>query len=192
MIDKGTHPIFSNHMKKLFFISILIIFWSCGKKNVYWQPHAEFPKITKSGTVLANETFSLKKIGANTKVLVLNFFAPKCKPCIVELPELEKINTKLSTMKDVEFITIGSTLSSPVPGDKTKLSEIAKAVAEFKKNYKVTYDSYLATSKELNEFGITGFPETFILHRDSENHWYVKRRYVSAIIENDVYQYIQR
>ncbi len=121
---------------------------------------------------------------------MLNFFAPKCKPCIDELPELKKIHRTILEKDHIEFVAIGSVLTAMGEGAAQDLDKIATEVFDFMKEHSLKYASYLATTDLLENFGVTGFPETFILYRDKKRNWYVKRRYISSITEENIYPYL--
>jgi thiol:disulfide interchange protein len=67
--------------------------------------------------------FTLQLIGQNPvptrstpgKILVLDFFATWCSPCIAELPELERIRADLQTRRDIEFVLVGTNKGGDTP-----------------------------------------------------------------------------
>jgi len=42
------------------------------------------------------------------KILVLDFFAKWCSPCIAELPDLERLRADLQPNRDIEFVLVGT------------------------------------------------------------------------------------
>lgn len=179
-------------MQIFLFFTIITQIFQCKEAEVYWQPEGQFALLKDDGTYSdpGVEFFSLQTVPDSIEILVLNFFAPECKPCIDELPELEKIYKTISTIEEVDFIAIGSILTAMGEGAYADLEKVTPEVYEFKKEHKVSYKSYLATSEQLESFGISGYPETFILYRDAERNWYVKRRYISSITEKNIYPYL--
>ena len=165
---------------------------SCSReKNLYWQPDEIFPGMNSQGGVEENNTISLKKIPEETKIVIINFFAPGCMPCINELPDLTNIYNKIKDSSEVKFYAIGSSLNAIDNPEPLILSKIASEVYKFKNDYKIPYPVYLADTTKLKKFGVTGFPETFILIKENDQKWHVKRRYISSIKENDIFIYIK-
>jgi len=89
------------------------------------------------------------------KVLVVNFWATWCAPCVKEMPDLSALQTELAAQK-ISFIGIG--IDSP------------DAMAEFAQKYKITYPLFVAgmsgtqLSTDLgNKAG--GLPFTVILNK---------------------------
>ncbi len=92
------------------------------------------------------------------KVLVVNFWATWCEPCVKEMPELSALQTELAPQK-IGFIGIG--IDNP------------EALAEFAQKYKISYPLYVAgmsgtqLSTQLgNKAG--GLPFTVILNKSGE------------------------
>jgi len=86
------------------------------------------------------------------KVVVLNFWASWCGPCKDEAPALEELSQKYAGRLAVVGVD-----SEDATGD-------ARAFAE---RYHLTYPLVHASGTGVyNRWGLTGFPETFILDRD--------------------------
>ncbi len=92
------------------------------------------------------------------KVLVVNFWATWCAPCVQEMPELSALQTELAAKK-ISFIGIG--IDSP------------DSMAAFAKAYKISYPLFVGglsgtqLSTELgNKAG--GLPFTVILNKSGE------------------------
>ncbi len=90
------------------------------------------------------------------KIVVLNFWASWCVPCVEEIPEFSALQTEFSG-KGVQFIGIGI--------------DSAKNIAEFQKKVPASYPLLVAgaTGSELAlQFGNTvgGLPYTLVLDRN--------------------------
>jgi cytochrome c-type biogenesis protein len=83
------------------------------------------------------------------KILVLDFFATWCSPCIAELPELERLHTELRTNRDIEFVLVGTNNGGDTP-------ERVRAFAQQRRiSMPVAFDPEQRT---MHAFGVNGFP----------------------------------
>ena len=92
------------------------------------------------------------------KIIVVNFWATWCAPCVKEMPELSALQTELG-QKKVSFIGVG--IDTP------------EALAEFAQKYKITYPLYVAgmSGTQLsttlgNKVG--GLPFTVLINKSGE------------------------
>lgn len=89
------------------------------------------------------------------KVVLLNFWASWCGPCVAELPALERLYTELKS-QGFEIIAIG-------------IDDEADSLMEFKRRYSMTFPVLVDKSGILkNKYRVTGVPESFILDRDGK------------------------
>lgn len=117
----------------------------------YRRADSKTPIADFSYTDLNGKTGSLSQIQGP---VVVHFWATWCSPCIKELPELLK---KAETADDHRFLLIAA---DQVPQTVGKFLEVFKIPA----NVTPIVDSNLQTTGGI--FGVTGFPETFILNAD--------------------------
>jgi peroxiredoxin len=90
------------------------------------------------------------------KILVLDFFATWCSPCIAELPELERVRADLQTNSDIEFALVGTNKGGDTP-------ERVRAFAQRRRiSLPVAFDPEQAT---MNAFGLDGFPNLVVIDR---------------------------
>jgi thiol-disulfide isomerase/thioredoxin len=90
------------------------------------------------------------------KILVLDFFATWCSPCMAELPELERVRADLQTVHDIEFVLVGTNKG----GD---TSERVRAFAQRRHiSVPVAFDPEQAT---MRAFGLNGFPNLVVIDR---------------------------
>jgi len=152
-------------MKYKFVITTLVAISFAGLGMTFSTLYAAKPQISdelfasKLPTVPAQADASEKSLGEfRNKVLVVNFWATWCEPCVKEMPELSAMQTELAAKK-ISFIGIG--IDSP------------DALAEFAQKYKITYPLFVAgmTGTQLstqlgNKAG--GLPFTVILNKSGE------------------------
>jgi thiol-disulfide isomerase/thioredoxin len=101
--------------------------------------------------------FSLEDLGGHVlrsadlrgRVVVVDFWATWCAPCIKELPELAAYHARLSTRKDVVFLSLNVTEEKDV---------VSRFVAERKLDFPV----YLADSL-VGPFDVSAFPTKLII-----------------------------
>jgi thiol-disulfide isomerase/thioredoxin len=179
-------------MKKSLLL-LLLTFSFCKESATYWNPEGEFPLLEASGKLSTDtaKSFNLQKVDADAQILIINFFAPECKPCIQEVPDLKTIYNTIKDNQKIKFISIGSKITSLYEEDISDTSSIVPEINKFINNHRLPYPSYLGVTKELKNFGLTGFPETFILQRVKNKKWVIKRRFVGVIALKDIEPFIR-
>ncbi|MDH5716886.1 MAG: TlpA family protein disulfide reductase [Spirochaetia bacterium] len=179
-------------MKKIYLILFIFVFLFCKESVPLWSGKVKLPLIFKgdppvSGTT---ENFSMESVAPNKTILIINFFAPGCPPCIDELPDLKTYYLEYKQkFPHVEFITVGSSLTSIDDSDTTDKETVKKDVLNFINEHNLSYPVYAAITKDLKEFNITGYPETFVFYKDKENKWYLRRKFISSVTKKELEEY---
>lgn len=87
------------------------------------------------------------------KIVVLNFWATWCPPCVEETPSLNNLQSKIAPLG-------GVVLGVSVDEDQV-------AYEKFLREQHVVFPTFRDTSKSINvQYGTTVFPETYIIGRD--------------------------
>jgi peroxiredoxin len=87
------------------------------------------------------------------KVVVLNFWATWCPPCVEEMPSLEALHRELA---DEGGMVLG-----------VSVDENAQAYEEFLQRFQITFPNHRDPNRELAaKYGTVMFPETYILDRE--------------------------
>jgi cytochrome c biogenesis protein CcmG/thiol:disulfide interchange protein DsbE len=87
------------------------------------------------------------------KVVVLNFWATWCPPCVDEAPSLNELQRRLAPLG-------GVVLGVSVDDDQN-------AYETFLKAYNITYPTYRDPTKKIAlDYGSTMYPETYVIDRD--------------------------
>src|SRR5215813_8285852 len=102
------------------------------------------------------------------KVLVVDFWATWCEPCIAEIPKFNRIASEYKG-KDVEIV--GITVESPHDDIKPKVKETG-----------MKYTVLIGNDAVVDGFGgIIGFPTTFVVTKD----WKIYKKYLGALPDKD-------
>ena len=87
------------------------------------------------------------------KVVLVNFWATWCPPCIAEMPSLQALQDKLGSEN---FVVVG-----------IATQDEKKDVEDFLKSSKITFPILLDFYGELSrKFEVAGYPETFLLDKE--------------------------
>ena len=90
------------------------------------------------------------------KILVVDFFATLCSPCIAELPELERLRADLQTNRDIEFLLVGT----------NKGGDTAERVRIFAQRRHISLPvAFDPEQRTMHAFGLTGFPTLVVIDR---------------------------
>ena len=150
------------YIKRIIFLSFLIFSNLSYSNNNNQQLLIKDPKKV--------ETFSVKDINdhekiissSEKKILLLNFWATWCAPCIKEIPELLELKKKFKNDVEIYFLSVDSNVMKTVPKflKKNKLE-----------NLKVLNDEKLKIS---SKFGVKVMPTTVVINKKFEEVAQVK------------------
>nr|WP_321236704.1 TlpA disulfide reductase family protein [uncultured Psychroserpens sp.] len=111
---------------------------------------------------ISNYDWKLKDISGNAfdfstaegKVVVINFWATWCPPCIAEMPSLEALYQNYKTNDDVVFLFVSNE-------DKEKLYE-------FTVHHGYTFEVYQPINNYPEYFNVSSIPRTFIIGKNGD------------------------
>ncbi len=130
----------------LLVVAAAFVFFGCSDSRRGIYPGETAPDVV--GVNLAGQPFSLHQVQG--RVVLVNFWATWCAPCMAELPALERLHKSLSGQG---FSVVGIAVDD-------SLDNIKEAVAQNGITYPVLLDEK-GKSKRL--FELKGFPESFVL-----------------------------
>ncbi len=131
----------------LLFILIGLTLTSCGKEKRQTRTAPTAKKAPDfSATDLNGREVKLSDFRG--KVVLLDFWAPWCRPCLQEVPELQKI---FDEYRDKGVVVIGASAESPVQ------------IRQFKQRMAVSYLLLRVDTKVLSSYQVRGIPTTCII-----------------------------
>jgi len=135
--------------KVLFIVSILLLgFLSAGKAQSFMN--------TRLKNVKGKQSSIVKEAG-DSELIVLDFWATWCKPCVKSIPKISELSEEFGA-EGVKFIGVNA--DSP--------RNLAK-VKPFVNTHGIKYPVLLDTGQEvMNELLINAFPTLLIINRDGE------------------------
>ncbi len=102
---------------------------------------------------LAGKTWRLSEF--SNQVVLINFWATWCAPCVAEMPSLERL---YQTFKDQGFRVVAINVDA---------STQLETVRQFVETHGLTFPVLLDPQLEVTErYGVKGFPESFFIGRD--------------------------
>ncbi|MFD2917548.1 TlpA family protein disulfide reductase [Psychroserpens luteus] len=91
---------------------------------------------------------------AEGKVIVINFWATWCPPCIAEMPSLEKLYQNYESNDDVIFLFVSN--------------EETTIINNFIKKKGYTFNAFQPLTNYPQEFNVSSIPRTFIISKKGE------------------------
>lgn len=91
---------------------------------------------------------------AEGKVIVINFWATWCPPCIAEMPSLDKLYQHYEANNDVVFLFVSN--------------EDTAVIHDFITETGYRFNGYQSVTPYLKEFDISSIPRTFIISKQGE------------------------
>lgn len=112
--------------------------------------------------LISDYNWQLKDISGNDfdfnsvkgKVIVINFWATWCPPCIAEMPSLQDLFKNYQDNEDVVFLFISN--------------ENKEKLYEFMTHNNYTFPIYQPLAPYPSEFNVSSIPRTFIINREGE------------------------
>ncbi len=114
--------------------------------------NSHYEKVLKSfkGKTIDGKTVPEKGM---PKVVILNFWASWCTPCLEEFPSLVSFNEKFKN-KDVLVVGINT-------DEKSDLKDVKKTIEKYKLNFPIVLDS---KGDYINDFLVNAIPVSIVFH----------------------------
>jgi peroxiredoxin len=114
-----------------------------------WSPAPDFALQNLSGQPVRLRQFQ-------GKLVLLNFWATWCAPCLVEMPSMERL---YQTFKQTEFVLLAVSLDR----------QGAPAVESFVQEMQLTFPILLDSTSEIGRsYGVRGLPSTYLIDPDGQ------------------------
>ena len=150
------------YINKIIFLSFLFVSNLSYSDNNNQQLLIKDPKKVEIFSMKDINDLEKKISSSENKILLLNFWATWCAPCIKEIPELIELKKKFKNNVEVYFLSVDSNVKKTVPKflKKNKLE-----------NLLVFNDEKLKVS---SKFGVKVMPTTVIINKNFEEVAQVK------------------
>jgi thiol-disulfide isomerase/thioredoxin len=117
---------------------------------------------TEERKVISNYNWRLKDVSQTTldfnaakgKVIVINFWATWCPPCIAEMPSMELLYQTYKDNEDVVFLFVSN--------------EDVNVINSFMSKKEYSFKVYQSLTQYPREFDVTSIPRTFIISKKGE------------------------
>ena len=133
------------------FVLISIAFFV--ERAIFDEPAVVGDKMSPDVTFGLKGGEKVKLEALQGKVVLLNFWASWCGPCLYEMPDLEKLHSKMSQHTD--FVVVGASQDDT-------WKEIQAAVNRFGVSFEVVHDP---GGEGALAFGTNKLPESYLLDR---------------------------
>jgi thiol-disulfide isomerase/thioredoxin len=137
----------------LFIVALIVVFVSSDYRDGEPSIHGRSPR--DFAFTLNGKPEHLSDLRGH--VVVLNFWASWCGPCVEEAPSLNLLQQRIAA------------LGGTVLGIDAGVNEDQASYEKFLSNYQISFPTYLDTSKQIAaSYGTTVYPETYIIGPDGK------------------------
>lgn len=123
------------------------------------KQYMHYEDVLKKSTFKIIEGKELTDLASNHKVVIINFWASWCLPCLEELPSMVELRKKYDE-KDVLILTVNT-------DEKDDFKEVKKLMKKFKINFPVVRDF---KGDHVKSFMIDAIPVTIVFHDGKVSH----------------------
>jgi len=150
-LDKGLKRNINTGLVLAFIAGLLFLFarpdYRQGEPSLRGTPEKDFPMVLNGKNTRLSDL--------KGKVVLLNFWATWCPPCVDEAPSLNALQTRIAPL--------GGTVLG------VSIDDNDQAYQEFTKNYNLSFPTYRDATKQIPlMYGTTMYPDTYIIDRDGK------------------------
>lgn len=124
-------------------------------RNSFEQRIVQKGDSAPSFTVTTDSGKQITRSNFGGKLLVLNFWATWCPPCLEEMPAMERLWRK---HKDAGFVLVAVSVD-------TDPQKVVPFVTEHKLTFPIAFDTKMAIA---DKYGVRALPSSFILGREGD------------------------
>jgi cytochrome c biogenesis protein CcmG/thiol:disulfide interchange protein DsbE len=111
-----------------------------------------------SGVTLDGETFDIEALRGS--VVVLNIWATWCRPCVKEMPALQRLWVR---NRDDGLVVVGVSVDNPA----ILMGDVGSAVRTFVRDHELTFPIVLDSESRIEAgYPYAGLPMTFVIDRE--------------------------
>lgn len=136
-------------------VTLVVLGWAERDRFVAAEAGADAPAFT--AVDLAGD--SVRLADYEGQVVMLNFWATWCPPCLEEMPSMQRLYDEL---RDDGFVVLAVSLDAPPPGQ-----DVRELVGEYVDRLELTFPILLDPEGVVEEaYNVSGLPTTYVIDRD--------------------------
>lgn len=136
-------------------VALALVLAACSRRSETGLYPGDHPPDFSLPTLAGNGVDTLTLSALKGRVVLVNFWASWCDPCVSELPAMERLYTRL---KDRGLVILG-----------VGVDDQPESLAEFQRKFGLTFPLVVDRTGEVkSRYKLSGVPESFIVDREGK------------------------